>query len=68
MKKESRKLSLDRETLMPMQSDQLSGVNGGITPTVTTVTTSSGACTVSIAASIETLSMALCMSRWCGGK
>jgi hypothetical protein len=65
MRKESRKLSLDRETLMPMQSDELAGVNGGITPTVTTVTTSSGGCTAIVAASIGTVSMAFCASRWC---
>ena len=34
MKKASRKLNLSRETLMPMQSDELEGVNGGATPTV----------------------------------
>jgi hypothetical protein len=29
------KLSLDRETLMPLQSEQLDGVHGGVTPLVT---------------------------------
>jgi hypothetical protein len=33
MKRESRKLNLNRETLMPMQSDELEGVAGGLTPT-----------------------------------
>ena len=30
MNKSKRKLSLDRETLMPLQSDTLGGVNGGV--------------------------------------
>ena len=34
MKKESRKLNLNRETLMPMQSEELDGVNGGSTPAI----------------------------------
>src|SRR5690606_33291162 len=34
MKKESRKLNLNRETLATMQSDQLEGVAGGATPSV----------------------------------
>ncbi len=67
MKKESRKLTLNREQLMPMQADELAGVNGGTSP-VTTVTTSSGACSAISAASITTVSMAVCESRWCGSK
>ena len=67
MKKESRKLQLNREQLMPMQGDELAAVNGGTSP-VTTVTTSSGGCTATIAASITTVSMAVCESRWCGNK
>jgi hypothetical protein len=34
MKKESRKLNLNRETLATMQSDELEGVAGGFTPTI----------------------------------
>ena len=37
MKKESRKLSLNRETLMPMQSNELDGVAGGATPATVSV-------------------------------
>jgi hypothetical protein len=52
MKKEFRKLNLNRETIMPLHDDALTEVNGGITP-ISTVTVSSGAC---IAASIYTAS------------
>jgi hypothetical protein len=48
MKKEARKLSLNRETLAPLQDDNLANVNGGtstfthtITKTLTTRTTNS---------------------------
>jgi hypothetical protein len=34
LKKSSRKLNLDRETLAPLHAEQLSDVNGGITPSV----------------------------------
>jgi hypothetical protein len=71
MKKQSRKLTLDRETLLPMTSQELAGANGGTSP-ATTVTTSSGACISAAsavsAASITTVSMAVCESRWCGHK
>ena len=43
MKKESRKLNLNRETLTPLQPDDLDNVNGGTSP-ATTVTTSSAPC------------------------
>ena len=33
-KPESRKLSLNRETLAPLQAEQLAEVNGGVTPTI----------------------------------
>jgi hypothetical protein len=64
MKKELRKLNLNRETLMPMQNHELEGVAGGATPT--TVVTSSGPCSAIVSASIATASMAFCASRWCG--
>lgn len=67
MKKESRKLSLNRETLAPMQSDDLSHVNGGATPA--TVTASSQICisavSVSVGSAIEATSQMFCKSRWC---
>jgi hypothetical protein len=70
MKKETRKLSLNRETLAPMQNSELEQVHGGITPT-TTVTTSSAACSVAVSAvtyaSFQTIGKAF-ESRWCGGK
>ncbi len=40
MKKESRKLNLNRETLAPLMADDLDNVNGGTSP----VATSSTAC------------------------
>ncbi len=43
MKKESRKLNLNRETLTPLQPDDLGNVNGGTSP-ATTITTSSAPC------------------------
>jgi hypothetical protein len=52
MKKDTRKLNLNRETIMPLQSDELTEVNGGTSP-ATTVTVSSAPC---IAASIVTAS------------
>jgi hypothetical protein len=43
MKKLSRKLNLNRETLIPLTSDTLDGINGGITPgTITPHTTTTG--------------------------
>ena len=45
MKKISKKLNLDRETLLPLTSDELDGVNGGITPATGGLTT---ACTTRI--------------------
>jgi lactobin A/cerein 7B family class IIb bacteriocin len=70
MKKEARKLNLNRETLAPMQQQELQHVNGGVTP-ATTVTTSSAAC-ISAASAVgsaivHTVGMAF-ESRWCGGK
>lgn len=69
MKKEARKLSLNRETLAPMQNTELEQVHGGVTPT--TVTTSSAACSVAVSAvtyaSFQTIGKAF-ESRWCGGK
>jgi hypothetical protein len=67
MKKETRKLNLNRETLAPMQSDDLSQVNGGVTP-ATTVTTSSGVCisaaSATVASAIEAASQMFCKSRF----
>jgi hypothetical protein len=40
MKKESRKLNLNRETLATMQSDELEGVAGGSTPATISVAVS----------------------------
>ena len=34
MKKQLRKLELNRETLLPLNNQALEGINGGITPTV----------------------------------
>jgi lactobin A/cerein 7B family class IIb bacteriocin len=69
MKKEARKLNLNRETLAPMQQEELTNINGGITPA--TVTTSSMACVSAASAVgsaiIHTVSMAF-ESRWCGKK
>lgn len=68
MKKQSRKLNLNRETLTPMQGDDLDKVNGGITPTVTTSSVACSAAGTAIATSIiHTVSMAF-ESRWCGKK
>jgi lactobin A/cerein 7B family class IIb bacteriocin len=68
MKKEARKLNLNRETLAPMQQQELETVNGGVTPA--TVTTSSAAC-ISAASAVgsaivHTVGMAF-ETRWCGG-
>ena len=49
MIKSNKKLNLNRETLLPLNSDELEGVNGGISPTVPLVT-----------ASIATASMVAC--------
>jgi len=35
MKKASRKLALDRETLVSLQGDEIDQVNGGVTPAIT---------------------------------
>jgi hypothetical protein len=39
MKKLSRKLNLNRETLIPLTTDALDGINGGATPAIITMTT-----------------------------
>jgi hypothetical protein len=66
MKKETRKLNLNRETLAPMQSDDLGQVNGGVTPA--TITTSSGVCisaaSATVASVIEATSQMFCKSRF----
>ena len=54
MKKESRKLNLNRETLAPLQADDLEKVNGGTSP-ATTITTSSMACVGASAASVASI-------------
>jgi len=59
MKKESRKLQLDRETLIPLQNDELADVNGGITPTITT---SSAACIGASSAIITSVIGAISLS------
>jgi hypothetical protein len=56
MKKQSRKLNLNRETLIPLQNDELAAINGGITPTITT---SSMPCTASIASVLSAISQSL---------
>ncbi|MFN0248016.1 MAG: class I lanthipeptide, partial [Kofleriaceae bacterium] len=61
MKKTSRKLNLNRETLIPLQNDEMNAINGGATPTITT---SSAACTASIASVLSAISQSL-NSRWC---
>ena len=53
MKKISKKLNLNRETLLPLNNDELEGVNGGVSPTVPLIT-----------ASIATASMVACS--WVG--
>ncbi len=53
MKKQSRKLSLNRETLISLQDGELEQINGGITPTITT---SSMPCTASIASVLSAVS------------
>lgn len=67
MKKAARKLHLNRETLTPMQKDELDHVNGGATPTITT---SSQICisasSVIVSSLIETASQLFCKSRGCG--
>ena len=62
MKKQSRKLNLNRETILPLQSDDMAAINGGATPA--TITTSSAACTASIASLLSAISQSL-QSRWC---
>jgi hypothetical protein len=66
MKKETRKLNLNRETLAPMQADDLSQVNGGATPA--TITTSSQICisaaSATVASAIEATSQMFCKSRF----
>ena len=64
MKKESRKLNLNRETLMPMQSDELDGVNGGSTPAISVAVSaasraSSQACIKASAESLASLASAV---------
>jgi lactobin A/cerein 7B family class IIb bacteriocin len=65
MKKQARKLNLNRETLAPMQSDELANVHGGVTPTIAA---SSAACAAAAAAVTtafaHTSGMAL-ETRWC---
>jgi hypothetical protein len=56
MKKQSRKLNLNRETLIPLQADELAAINGGITPTITT---SSAPCTASLASLLSAISYSL---------
>ena len=56
MKKQSRKLSLNRETLISLQDGELEQINGGITPTITT---SSMPCTASIASVLSAVSRML---------
>ena len=56
MKKQSRKLNLNRETLITLQDNELEAINGGITPTITT---SSAPCTASIASVLSAISMSL---------
>jgi hypothetical protein len=34
MKKQSRKLNLNRETLIPLQSSDIAAINGGATPAI----------------------------------
>ena len=57
MKKQSRKLNLNRETILPLQSDDMAAINGGDTPS--TITTSSAACTASIASLLSAISHSL---------
>ena len=61
MKKQSRKLNLNRETLISLQDGELDQVNGGVTPTITT---SSAPCTASIASVLSAISQSL-QTRWC---
>lgn len=56
MKKQSRKLNLNRETLIPLQSDDLNAINGGITPTIAT---SSMPCAASAASVLSAISRIL---------
>ena len=56
MKKINKKLNLNRETLIPLQNDDLAAINGGITPTITT---SSMPCTASIASVLSAISRTL---------
>ena len=66
MKKESRKLNLNKETLIPLQPDDLTGVNGGISPA--TVTLSSAACIGAVSASVAGVASAVSLyfqSRGC---
>jgi hypothetical protein len=64
MKKESRKLNLNRETLATMQSDELEGVAGGFTPTISAAVSaasraSSQACIKASAESVASLASAI---------
>jgi hypothetical protein len=56
MKKQNRKLNLNRETLISLQDNELEAINGGITPTITT---SSMPCTASIASVLSAISRTL---------
>ncbi|MGE0395951.1 MAG: class IIb bacteriocin, lactobin A/cerein 7B family [Kofleriaceae bacterium] len=58
MKKINKKLNLNRETIATLQDNELEAINGGISP-LTTVTTSSGPCTASIASVLSAVSMSL---------
>jgi hypothetical protein len=58
MKKQSRKLNLNRETLISLQGNELDQINGGISP-ITTITTSSAPCTASIASVLSVISNTL---------
>jgi len=53
---DSKKLGLNKETLMPLQSAELEGIHGGITPTVVPIAT----------ATIATASMIAC--QWVGNQ
>jgi hypothetical protein len=61
MKKASRKLNLNRETLIPLQPDELGNVNGGTSP-ATTITTSSAPCIETV--SVVSASIASAVSRY----
>jgi len=64
MKTQSRKLKLDRETLVPLQSDEMHLVNGGLSPLPTSLPTS----TVTVTTTTTTVTVTRSVVSFAGGE